>query len=51
MRSARASSKHIHHVEDLYHLEDFVVQTPGRMEAPLLDVVTVREGEASTSIN
>jgi multidrug efflux pump subunit AcrB len=36
---------------DLYHLEDFVIRTPGGMEVPLLDVVQVREGEAFTSIN
>jgi multidrug efflux pump subunit AcrB len=36
---------------DLYHLEDFVIRTPGGMEVPLLDVVQVREGKAFTSIN
>jgi multidrug efflux pump subunit AcrB len=37
--------------KDLYHLQDFVVQTPSGMEVPLMDVVTVEEGEAFTSIN
>jgi multidrug efflux pump subunit AcrB len=37
--------------EDLYNLEDFVVQTPEGMEVPLMDVVRVEEGQAFTSIN
>jgi multidrug efflux pump subunit AcrB len=37
--------------EDLYHLEDFVIQTADGMEVPLLDVVRIVEGEAFTSIN
>jgi multidrug efflux pump subunit AcrB len=37
--------------KDIYHLEDFVIQTPDGMDVPLLDVVEVREGEAFTSIN
>lgn len=36
---------------DLYHLEDFVIQAPGGMEVPLMDVVQIREGKAFTSIN
>ena len=36
---------------DLYHLEDFVIQTPSGMEVPLLDVARVEEDEAFTSIN
>ncbi len=36
---------------DIYHLEDFVILTPGGMEAPLLDVVRIEEGEAYSSIN
>lgn len=37
--------------QDIYHLEDFVIQTPGGIEVPLLDVVSIEEGEAFTSIN
>ncbi|WP_225000309.1 efflux RND transporter permease subunit [Cesiribacter sp. SM1] len=37
--------------KDLYNLEDFVIRTPGGVEVPLLDVVTVNEREAFTSIN
>jgi len=37
--------------KDLYHLEDFVVQTPEGTEVPLMDVVEVEEGEAFTTIN
>ncbi|MEC9372667.1 MAG: efflux RND transporter permease subunit, partial [Planctomycetota bacterium] len=37
--------------EDLYHLEDLVIRTPAGTEAPLLDVVEVRQGEAFTSIS
>ena len=36
---------------DVYHLEDFVIQTPSGMEVPLLDVARVEEDEAFTSIN
>ena len=37
--------------EDLYHLEDLVIQTPQGTEVPLLDVVEITQGEAFTSIN
>lgn len=37
--------------QDIYHLEDFVIQTPMGTEVPLLDVVSLEEGEAFTSIN
>ena len=37
--------------KDLYNLEDFVIRTPAGMEVPLLDVVTVEQREAFTSIN
>ncbi|NGP76119.1 efflux RND transporter permease subunit [Balneolaceae bacterium YR4-1] len=37
--------------KDIYHLEDLVIQTPTGMEVPLLDVVSIEEGEAFTSIN
>ncbi|GAA5522370.1 efflux RND transporter permease subunit [Aliifodinibius salicampi] len=37
--------------KDLYHLEELVIQTPTGMEVPLLDVVTIEEGEAFSSIN
>jgi multidrug efflux pump subunit AcrB len=37
--------------EDLYHLEDLVIQTPRGMEVPLLDVVEIERGEAFTSIS
>ena len=36
---------------DLFHLEDFVIMTPGGMEVPLLDVVQLEEGVAFNSIN
>ncbi len=37
--------------KDIHHLEDFVIQTPEGTEVPLMDVVSVQEGEAFTSIN
>ncbi len=37
--------------KDLYHLEDFVVRTPGGIEVPLLEVVEMKRGEAFTTIN
>jgi multidrug efflux pump subunit AcrB len=37
--------------KDLYHLEDFVVQTPQGTDVPLMDVVEVDEGQAFTTIN
>ena len=37
--------------KDLYNLEDFLIRTPDSVEVPLLDVVTVTEREAFTSIN
>lgn len=37
--------------QDIYHLEDLVIQTPSGTDVPLLDVVEIIEGEAFTSIN
>ena len=37
--------------KDIYHLEDLVIQTPDGMEVPLMDVVSLEEGEAFTNIN
>jgi multidrug efflux pump subunit AcrB len=37
--------------KDLHHLEDLVIQTPQGTEVPLMDVVSLEEGEAFTSIN
>jgi multidrug efflux pump subunit AcrB len=37
--------------KDIHHLEEFIIRTPDGMEVPLLDVVTVEQGEAFTSIN
>jgi multidrug efflux pump subunit AcrB len=37
--------------EDLHHLEDLVIFTPGGTEVPLFDVVEIGRGEAFTSIN
>lgn len=37
--------------EDLYNLEDLVIQTPTGIEVPLMDVVEVTQTEAFTSIN
>ena len=37
--------------KDLYNLEDFLIRTPDSVEVPLLDVVTVEQREAFTSIN
>jgi multidrug efflux pump subunit AcrB len=37
--------------KDLYHLQDFVIQTPNGTDVPLMDVVEVQEGEAFTTIN
>mgnify|MGYP006283247511 CR=1 FL=1 len=37
--------------KDIHHLEDFVIQAPDGTEVPLMDVVTLKEGEAFTSIN
>ena len=37
--------------QDVYNLEDFVVQTPAGVEVPLLDVAEFEKGEAFTSIN
>lgn len=37
--------------KDLYHLEDMVIQTPDDTEVPLLDVVSLEESEAFTTIN
>ena len=37
--------------KDIYHLEDFNIRTPSGIEVPLLDVVSLEESEAFTSIN
>ncbi len=37
--------------KDIYNLEELVIQAPTGMEVPLLDVVSIEEGEAFTSIN
>jgi len=37
--------------QDIYHLEDYVIQTAGGTDVPLMDVVQVVEGQAFTSIN
>ncbi len=37
--------------KDLYNLQDFVIRTEDGTEVPLLDVVTVEQREAFTSIN
>ena len=37
--------------EDLYHLEELVIQAPDGTEVPLMDVVELRPGEAFTSIH
>ncbi|WPP53727.1 efflux RND transporter permease subunit [Catalinimonas niigatensis] len=36
---------------DIYNLEDFLIRTPDSTEVPLLDIVTVEQREAFTSIN
>ncbi|MGM0619760.1 MAG: efflux RND transporter permease subunit, partial [Bacteroidota bacterium] len=37
--------------KDIYHLEDLTIRTPDGTEVPLLDVVSLEQGEAFTSIN
>jgi multidrug efflux pump subunit AcrB len=37
--------------QDIYHLEDYVIQTASGTDVPLMDVVQVEEGQAFTSIN
>ena len=37
--------------KDIHHLEDLVILTPHGTEVPLMDVVSLEEGEAFTSIN
>ncbi len=37
--------------KDIYNLEDLVIQTPEGTEVPLMDVASMEEGEAFTSIN
>jgi multidrug efflux pump subunit AcrB len=37
--------------QDITNLEDFIIRTPGGMEVPLMDVATIEQGEAFTSIN
>ncbi|MEX0686694.1 MAG: efflux RND transporter permease subunit [Balneolales bacterium] len=40
-----------HQRQDIYHLEDFVIQTPSGTQVPLFDVASLEKGEAFTSIN
>jgi multidrug efflux pump subunit AcrB len=37
--------------KDIYNLEDLVIRTPQGMEVPLMEVASMEEGEAFTSIN
>ncbi len=37
--------------KDIYHLEDLTIRTPDGTEVPLLDVVSLEQGEAFTTIN
>jgi multidrug efflux pump subunit AcrB len=37
--------------KDISHLEDFVIRTSDGVEVPLLDIVTIKRGEAFSSIN
>ncbi len=37
--------------KDIYNLEDFLIRTPDSTEVPLLDIVTIEQREAFTSIN
>lgn len=37
--------------KDVYHLEEYVVQTPTGTDVPLMDVMQVEEGQAFTTIN
>lgn len=37
--------------KDIYNLEDLVIQTPEGTEVPLMEVVSMEEGEAFTTIN
>jgi len=37
--------------KDIYHLEDLTIRTPDGTEVPLLDVVSIEQAEAFTSIN
>lgn len=37
--------------QDITNLEDFIIRTPGGMEVPLMDVATIEQGEAFTTIN
>jgi len=37
--------------QDIYHLEDYIIQTADGADVPLMDVVQVEEGQAFTSIN
>lgn len=37
--------------QDITNLEDFIIRTPAGLEVPLMDVVTIEQGEAFTSIN
>jgi multidrug efflux pump subunit AcrB len=37
--------------QDLYHLEDLIIQTSSGTPVPLMDVVALEEGQAFTSIN
>ncbi len=37
--------------QDIYHLEDLIIRTPSGTQVPLLDVVSLEQGEAFTNIN
>ncbi len=37
--------------KDLNNLEELIIRTPDGMEVPLMDIVTIEQGEAFTSIN
>ncbi len=37
--------------KDIYNLEDFLIRTPDSTQVPLLDIVTIEQREAFTSIN
>jgi multidrug efflux pump subunit AcrB len=37
--------------KDIYHLEDLTIRTPDGTDVPLLDVVSLEQGEAFTTIN
>ncbi len=37
--------------KDIHHLEDFIIRTPDGLEVPLMDIVSVEQGEAFITIN